>query len=81
MLLGWHRKNPKNLKQRNSSPLVEKGLEARGGVNMARVLVVHDEENIRRYYTVELSDDGGNAMPKDMAEKILTLPMERKRHE
>ena len=48
---------------------------------MARVLVVDDEENIRRYYTVELSDGGGNAMPKDVAEKILTLALGRKRHD
>jgi DNA-binding response OmpR family regulator len=44
----------------------------KGGVRMARILLVDDERNILKYYTEELSGDGHQVMAVDSGDQLLS---------
>jgi DNA-binding response OmpR family regulator len=43
----------------------------KGGVRMARILLVDDERNILKYYTEELSDDGHQVVTVNSGDQLL----------
>jgi DNA-binding response OmpR family regulator len=47
----------------------------KGGVRMARILLVDDERNILKYYTEELSGDGHQVVVQDIRNHYYNLPV------
>jgi len=44
----------------------------KGGITMARILLVDDERNILKFYTEELSDDGHQVVAFDSGDQLLS---------